>query len=166
MGVGGAILRFFSLAIRILQFLDGAVILVIFSYILAELHHHHRPIPTHARAIEGLSGATALYGLLGTIFTCCLGHLTFFAVIAVFLDICFIACMIAIAVLERNGVNQCTGYVFTLLGEGQADSRSFASDMHLSLACRLEQVVFAVAIIGMYVFIFSYLYIYVLANFL
>ena len=151
MGVGGFILRFFSLAIRVLQFLDSAAILVIFSYILAELSHHNLAIPQWARAVEGLSGAAALYGLLGMIFTCCLGQVTFFTVIAVILDLCFIAAMVAIAVMTRHGSNSCHGDVNTLLGSGPSDAQSVSSHVHLGLACRIEQAAFAMSVIGMYV---------------
>jgi len=147
MGVGGVILRFFALALRVLQLLDSAVILGIFSYYLAILAQHDLPIATWLKAVEGLSGAATLYGLLGAIFVCCLGGVAFFAFLAVVLDVCFVGAMIAIAVLTRHGVGQCTGVLDTPLGVGNAsDSKA---NLSFGMACKLEKVSFAVSIIGM-----------------
>lgn len=148
MGFGGVILRFFNLAIRILQFLDSAVILGIFSYFLAALTHDDANIPQWMRAVEGLSGAATLYGILGTIFTCCLGGVAFFAFIAIVLDVCFVAAMIAIAVLTRNGTQTCQGKVNTPLGTGASDDEARFGASY-GIACELEKVAFAVSIIGM-----------------
>lgn len=148
MGIGGVILRFCALAIRVLQFLDAAVILGIFSYYLAILAQHNLHIATWIKAVEGLAGAATLYGLLGTIFVCCLGGVGFFAFLGVVLDVCFTGAMIAIAVLTRNGVNKCTGTVNTPLGTGNANDDSEAK-LSFGMACKLEKVTFAVAIIGM-----------------
>jgi hypothetical protein len=148
MGIGGVILRFCALAIRVLQFLDGAVILGIFSYYLAILAQHNLHIATWIKAVEGLSGGATLYGLLGTIFVCCLGGVGFFAFLGVVLDVCFTGVMIAIAVLTRRGVDKCTGIVDTPVGSGNAGDDSPAG-LNFGMACRLEKVVFAVAIIGM-----------------
>lgn len=112
------VIRFFNLAIRVLQFLDAAVILGIFSYFLAVQSQHNQPIPTWMKAVEGLSGAATLYGLLGSLFTCCVGGLAFFAFLAIVLDVCFIGAMIAIAVMTRDGTQSCSGNVNTPLGSG------------------------------------------------
>lgn len=148
MGFGGVLLRFCSLAIRVLQFLDAAVILGIFSYFLAILAQHHLPIATWLKAVEGLSGAATLYGLLGVVFVCCLGGVAFFAFLGVVLDVCFTGAMIAIAVLTRNGTGSCTGTVDTPLGSGKATDSSKAQ-LGFDMACKLEKVTFAVAVIGM-----------------
>ena len=148
MGIGGVILRFCSLAIRVLQFLDGAVILGIFSYYLAILSRNNVQIDTWLKAVEGLSGAATAYGLLGIIFVCCLGGVAFFAFLGVVLDVLFTGAMIAIAVLTRNGTSTCTGTVGTPLGKGNAADESSAG-LSFSMACKLEKVTFAVAIIGM-----------------
>lgn len=147
MGFGGVLLRFCSLAIRVLQFLDGAVILGIFSYFLAILSQHHLHIATWLKAVEGLSGAATLYGLLGVVFVCCLGGVAFFAFLGVVLDVCFTGAMIAIAVLTRNGTDSCKGKVNTPLGSGEASDSSEA-ELNFGMACRLEKVTFAVAVIG------------------
>lgn len=148
MGIGGVILRFCSLAIRVLQFLASAVILGIFSYFLAILARHDLQIDTWLKAVEGLSGAATLYGLLGIIFVCCLGGISFFAFLGVVLDVCFTGAMIAIAVLTRDGVNQCSGTVDTPIGNGNSSDESKAN-LSFGMACKLEKVTFAVAIIGM-----------------
>lgn len=150
MGVGGVVLRFFSLAIRVLQFLASAVILGIFSYYLAVLSRHNLPIPTWMKAVEGLSGAGALYGILGIIFVCCLGGVAFFAFVAVVLDVCFVGAMIAIAIMTRDGTEKCSGNVKTPLGNGNADNNSNTpAGTSFHMACELQKVAFAVSIIGM-----------------
>jgi hypothetical protein len=150
MGAGGVVIRFFNLAIRVLQFLAAAVILGIFSYFLAVQSQHNQPIPTWMKAVEGLSGAATLYGLLGSLFTCCMGGLAFFAFLAIVLDVCFIGAMIAIAVMTRDGTQSCSGNVNTPVGSG-ADNVDSASGVRLGYACMLEKVTFAVSIIGMLV---------------
>ncbi|KAB8223325.1 hypothetical protein BDV33DRAFT_39742 [Aspergillus novoparasiticus] len=157
MGSGGVVLRFFNLAIRVLQFLDGAVILGIFSYFLAVLSRHDQNIPQWMKATEGLSGAATLYGLLGILFTCCLGGVTFFAAVAVVLDVCFVGAMVAIAIMTRNGTQQCSGRVDTPLGSGESNAES-PSKVKYEFACELQKVTFAVAIIGIFFFLVSILF--------
>lgn len=147
MGFGGFVLRFFNLAIRILQTLDGAVILGIFSYFLATQTKNNVDIPQWERAVEGLSGAATLYGLVGCLLTCCLGGVAFFAFIAIVLDVAFIGAMIAIAVLTRKGPQSCQGQVDTPLGSGDSADDSPAQ-LNFGMACQLQKVVFAVSIIG------------------
>lgn len=151
MGVGGLILRICGLAIRALQFLDGAVILAIFSYYLATLARNDQTIATWVKAVEGLSGAATLYGLLGMLFVCCLGGVPFFAFLGVVLDICFTGVMVAIAVLTRRGTQSCSGTITTPVGTGDAGSKS-PTAITYGMACKLEKVVFAVSIIGMCVY--------------
>lgn len=131
-----------------LQFLAGAVMLGIFSYFLAELSKHDQPIAQWIRAVEGLSGAATLYALLGVLLTFCLGGVMFFGLVAMVLDVCFIGCMVAIAIMTRHGTQNCSGNVNTPLGSGASDSKSSGLPS-LGLACRLEKAVFAVSIIGM-----------------
>ncbi|KAL2869232.1 uncharacterized protein BJX67DRAFT_22390 [Aspergillus lucknowensis] len=163
MGVGGVVLRFFNLAIRVLQFLASAVILGIFSYFLAKHAQNDQHIPRWERAVEGLSGAATLYALLGAIFTCCLGGITAFAGLAIFLDVCFIGAMIAIAVMTRHGTQTCSGRVNTPVGTGDDGTESPAG-VDYGYACRLEKVVFAVSIIAIFFFLISILFQYLLAR--
>ncbi|EPS33043.1 hypothetical protein PDE_08004 [Penicillium oxalicum 114-2] len=165
MGAGGVVLRFFSLAIRVLQFLASAVILAIFSYYLAVLSRHDLVIPTWTKAVEGLSGAAALYSLLGAIFVCCLGGVAFFAFLAIVLDVCFIGVMIAIAVLTRRGTQSCTGFVRTPLGDGDATNRADTpAGTSFRTSCNLQKAAFAVSIIGIFFFLISILFQVLLAR--
>ncbi|KAJ5329672.1 hypothetical protein N7452_010062 [Penicillium brevicompactum] len=164
MGAGGVILRFFNLFLRVLQFLDGAVILGIFSYYLAVLSRNNQHIATWVKAVEGLAGAATLYGLLGMILTCCLGGVAFFAFLGVALDVCFVGAMVAIAILTRKGVSQCTGTVDTPLGTGNANDDTFSKGLTFGMTCKLEKVVFAVAIIGIFLFLVSILFQVLLAR--
>lgn len=100
------------------------------------------------KATEGLSGAATLYGLLGILFTCCLGGVAFFAALAIILDVCFVGAMVAIAVMTRDGTQKCSGNVKTPLGEGDSNDKS-ASNVTFGFACELQKVAFAVSIIGM-----------------
>ncbi|KAJ5638613.1 hypothetical protein N7528_001003 [Penicillium herquei] len=147
---GGVFLRFCGLAIRVLQFLDSAVILAIFSYYLAIVSKHNQTTDKWVHAVEGLSGAACLYSLLGALFVCCLGGVAFFAFLGVVLDVIFTGVMIAIAVMTRNGSGSCTGTVDTPIGSGDSNTES-PSKIKYGTACKLEKVTFAVSIIGMYV---------------
>jgi hypothetical protein len=164
MGVGGAILRFFNLGLRVLQFLDAAVILGIFSYFLAVLTRNDQTIETWIKAVEGLAGAATAYSLLGIIFTCCLGGVAFFAFLGVALDVCFVGAMVAIAILTRDGVGQCTGTVDTPMGTGNANDDTASKGLKFSMACKLEKVVFAVAIIGIFFYLTSIVFQVLLAR--
>ncbi|KAJ5584859.1 uncharacterized protein N7459_004659 [Penicillium hispanicum] len=163
MGIGGVILRFCSLAIRVLQFLDAAVILGIFSYYLAILTQHDQTIATWIKAVEGLAGAATLYGMLGIVFVCCLGGVAFFAFLGVVLDVCFTGAMIAIAIMTRRGADKCTGSVNTPLGTGNANDKS-PSGLDYGMACKLEKVTFAVSVIGIFFFLISILFQVLLAR--
>ncbi|KAL3475503.1 hypothetical protein BJX99DRAFT_259275 [Aspergillus californicus] len=163
MGAGGVVLRFFNLFIRVLQFLASAVILGIFSYFLAKQATNDQDIPTWMKAVEGLSGAATLYSLLGALFTCCLGGVSFFAAIAMFLDVCFVGAMIAIAILTRDGPQTCSGTVNTPVGSGD-DGTDSPAGVDYGYACMLEKVVFAVAIIGIFFFLISILFQFLLGR--
>lgn len=162
--IGGVILRFFNLGLRVLQVFDSAVILGIFSYYLALLADHNLPIPTWTKAVEGLSGAATLYALLGCLFTCCLGGMTFFAFVGMLLDVCFVGAMIAIAVLTRDGTQSCHGNVHSPLGSGPSNADSSTTKINLGFACRLEKACFAVSIIGIFLFLVSILFQHLLAR--
>ena len=164
MGVSGALLRISNLLIRGLQLCTSVIIVGIFGYFIAVLVGHSAPIARWIKAVEGLSGAAALYTLLGVILTLFLGGILFFAILAIILDICFIAAFIAIAVMTRSGTESCSGNVQTPLGNGPAQVSSGRDNLsdygfggnqqgnyrpNLKLACRLQKGVFALAIIGM-----------------
>jgi len=71
--------------------------------------------------------------------------------------------MIAIAVLTRDGVSQCTGTVDTPIGNGNSSDESKAN-LSFGMACKLEKVTFAVAIIGIFLFLISILFQVLLAR--
>ena len=117
-------------------------------------------------AVCGLAGAVALYLLLVTIPTCCLGGKKIFSLCAVLFDILAMSAMIAIAIMTRNGADDCDGFVETPLGDGDEDELAlsgeedadfgFSSDEDLfdynpdlDAACNLNRAVFILAIIGM-----------------
>ncbi|KAJ5760380.1 hypothetical protein N7520_007536 [Penicillium odoratum] len=160
---GGVFLRFCALVIRVLQFLAAAVILGIFSYFLAILSKHDQHIATWLKAVEGLAGAATLYGLFGLVFVCCLGGVAFFAFLGVVFDILFTGAMIAIAIMTRKGTNSCTGTVNTPIGSGESTDDS-PSKLNYGMACTLEKVVFAVSVIGIFLFLISILFQVLLAR--
>merc|ERR1711964_865707 len=102
MAVGGVLLRFGAVGLRIIQFGCAAIVLGIYSYYLAVLAQHDIHIPTWEKAVTGMSGAGALYTIFGIIFTLCLGGVAFFGFLAVVLDICFAGCFAAIAYYTRH----------------------------------------------------------------
>lgn len=164
MGVGGLVLRITSLALRVLQFLASAVILVIFSYFLALLSHNNQPIAEWLKAVEGLSGVAALYAFLGAVLVCFLGGIAFFAALGVVLDICFAGAMVAIAVLTRKGTQNCnSGILQTPIGTGKAGAPA-DPEIGFTLACELEKVAFAVSVIGIFLFLISVLFQILLAR--
>lgn len=83
------------------------------------------------------------------------------------LDLCFVGAMIAIAVMTRHGASSCTGIVNTPLGIGSSnqDSNGYGGNFGFGnndnatyqvsphTACRLNTAVFAVSIIGVFVFL-------------
>ena len=124
-------------------------------------------IPQWEKAVEGISGVAVVYTICATILTCCLGGVSFFAFLALVLDVLLCAGMIAIAVMTRDGADSCKGIVQTPIGTGPANqdngfgTNGIGSDngenltysVHLGLACRLNTAAFAVSIIAALLFI-------------
>ena len=133
--------RTVSTVLYAIEFLISILILGIFSYFLAVLaRRDNAVIPQWQKAVEGLSGAAALFTLLAVIMTCFLGGITFFAFLAVLLDVLFCAAMIAIAIMTKEGRRSCSSTGDNSpIGVGHATS------------CKLQNVVFAVSILGAYV---------------
>ena len=154
MAVGGIALRSASTLIRLIQLLASVLILGIFSYFLASLARHHLPIATYIKAVEGIAGAAVIYSAFAVILTCFLGGVTFFAFLAIVLDVCFIGGFIAIAILTKAGARSCRGTVSTPLGNGNVASHrsnltggsNTTYTPNLGVACKLQKAVFAVAI--------------------
>ncbi|KJK77829.1 hypothetical protein H634G_06796 [Metarhizium anisopliae BRIP 53293] len=159
----GLALKFLQWFIRGIQFLCAALILGIYAYFLAALHNHNLPIETSVRAVTGISGAAALYTLLGLLLLCCVAGLAFTSFIAIVLDFCFIGCFVYVAVVNKHGAGSCAGYVDTPFGQGQSDATAtgnkdgFTALPSFHTACRLQTASMAVAIIAIVFFIFSML---------
>jgi len=187
---GGA-LRLFQTFLYALAFCCAAVILGIYSYFLSVLADRNQGVRAHQspltqrsatltqidqisnwkRAVEGLSGVAVLYLIFAVLLTCCFGGVSVLAFIAIVLDLCFVAAMIAIAVMTRHGASSCHGYVRTPLGNGNANSATggfgqggfgeggqnsnsnVTYSVHLGTACRLNSAAFAVSLIAAFIFL-------------
>jgi len=116
MGVAGIFLRISNLIIRAMQLCTSVIIVGIFGFFIGVLNDHNAPIARWIKAVEGLAGAAAIYALLGVLLTLFLGGKMFFAMLAVGLDVCFVAAFIAIAIMTRGGRRRCSGFVRTPIG--------------------------------------------------
>lgn len=87
------------------------------------------------KAVEGMSGAAALYAVIALLLVCFLGGITFFAFLGLLLDVLFIGAFIAIAVLARGGAKKCNG-ARSPLGNNRVRD------------CRFERGAFAVAVVA------------------
>ncbi|KAJ9621996.1 hypothetical protein H2203_006877 [Taxawa tesnikishii (nom. ined.)] len=167
---GGGFLRLFQTFLYALEFCCAGIILGIYSYFLAVLADRDLPIAAWKKAVEGISGAAVVYLILAVLLTCFLGGVSFFAFLAIVLDICFAGGFIAIAVMTRHGASSCSGNVNTPLGSGPSNSHAsgygangfgFGSNQNstyapnLGLACRLNTAAFAVSIIGAFLFLIT-----------
>ncbi|KAH8652367.1 hypothetical protein BX600DRAFT_472429 [Xylariales sp. PMI_506] len=157
----GVALKFLQWFVRAIQFGCCAVVLALYSYFLATMHNHDIDIPNWVRAVEGISGVGVLYTLTGLLLLCCFAGHRFTSMIAIILDVCFIAAFIYVAVSNRGGASSCTGdSLYTPLGTGSADDKPTASDGFTNLptyreACRMESACLAVAIVAIFFFVFS-----------
>ncbi|KAI4101767.1 MAG: hypothetical protein L6R37_004795 [Teloschistes peruensis] len=131
----GVALRGVTTFLRSIEFLGSALVLGITSYWLGVLTHRNAALPTWMKGVEGMAGGAVIYTGFAVILTCFLGGFTFFAFLAVLLDILFVGAFVAIAILTRGGGRSCSGSSPpSVLGPGNRTS------------CRLETAVFAVAI--------------------
>lgn len=164
MGVASMLIRFGNVGLRFLQFCTSIIILGIFGWFIRVLVDNDAPIGRDIKAVVGLSALAALYTLFGIILTFFLGGILFFALLAVALDVCFVASFIAIAVMARGSRGSCSGNVSTPIGDGPSDRDApgygqggfgfggrYQSGYrpNLGLACRLQKAVLALAVIGM-----------------
>ena len=162
----GKFLRLLSSLIYATLFAIAVAIAGIYAWFISQLVDQDIGVATWIKAVCGLAGAVALYLLLVTIPTCCLGGKKIFSLCAVLFDILAMAAMIAIAIMTRNGADDCDGFVETPLGDGDEDELAlegeedadfgFSSDEDLfdynpdlDVACNLNRAVFILAIIGM-----------------
>jgi len=167
MAFGGTALKLIQTILYAIEFCCAGIILGIYSYFLSVLADRNLPIYPWAKAVEGMSGAAVLYTICAVLFTCCLGGKAFFAIIAIILDILFCAAFIALAVLTRDGADNCRGNVETPLGNGASNSKQgFGSTgpdrgdqatyaVSLGTACRYNTACFAVALVGAFLFLIS-----------
>jgi len=165
MALGGAALKLFQTILYAIEFCCAGIILGVYSYFLATLADRDLTIYTWAKAVEGMSGAAVLYTIFAVLLTCFLGGKSFFAFLAILIDLVFCAAFVAIAVLTRDGAHSCSGFVRTPLGNGQSNAKQGFDDSNgeqqytyavsLGTACRLNTVCFAVAIAGALLFFLS-----------
>jgi hypothetical protein len=158
MGLGGATLKLFQTLLYALAFCCAAVVLGIYSYFLATQSDHNVNIPAWEKAVEGMSGIGVLYTIFAVVLTCCLGGITFFAFVAIVLDILLCAAFVGLAVLTRDGADSCTGKrVTTPIGTGPPNSygQNGTYGITFRFACRLNTAAFAVSIIGAFIFLIS-----------
>ncbi|EER24704.1 hypothetical protein CPC735_060740 [Coccidioides posadasii C735 delta SOWgp] len=163
-------IRISNFILRILQLCVSVIVLGIFSYFLAVLADHNLAIQRWVKAVEGISGVAAFYAIVASIFTLSIGGIPFFAGVAMVLDFAFTAGFIAIAIMARDGTQTCTGHVDTPIGNGDAnqpaggygsggfgtgDGKQLIYMPSLKSACRLQKGVFAVSIIGIFLFLVS-----------
>ncbi|KAL8737254.1 MAG: hypothetical protein Q9181_001873 [Wetmoreana brouardii] len=140
----GVALKGVTTILRSLEFLGSALVLGITSYWLGVLTHRNDALPTWMKAVEGMSGGAVIYTGFAVVLTCFLGGFTFFAFLAVLLDILFCGAFVAIAILTRGGARSCSGSnPPSVLGPGNRTS------------CRLETAEFAVSIVMALLFLIS-----------
>jgi hypothetical protein len=148
----GVFLKFFQSFIRSIQFLCCALILGIYSWYLATNHHRNNTIPTWEKAVEGISGAGVVWTFFGTLLTCFLGGVGFFAIIGFVLDIAFCGAFAYVAYENTKGSSpgSCTGSIVqTPIGTGVPNDggKGKYSLSTYKIACQLEKAAFIVAII-------------------
>jgi len=164
--VKGGFQRLLTTLLYFLAFCCSAIIIGIYSYFLAVQADRNDFISRDEKAVEGLAGVATLYTIFATVLTCCLGGITFFSLIGIILDICFIGAMIAIAILTRNGAHSCRGFVYTPIGNGPSDvgpgfenangtGNNITYQVKYGTACRLNTACFAVSIIGAVLFLLT-----------
>ncbi|CAK7267099.1 hypothetical protein SEPCBS119000_002366 [Sporothrix epigloea] len=159
----GISLKVVQFSLRAVIFLCALVNLIIFAYFLGKLNSADLHIPTWARAVEGLSGAAALYSLLGLLLLWWLaGRLVTFAA-ALVLDICFIGGFTYIAIANRGGSGNCNrDNIRTPFGYGDAntdriDNREgdLVNVPSFRVSCRLQKACLATAIIAIGFLLFA-----------
>jgi hypothetical protein len=159
----GIALKSLQWFIRGIQFCCAALILSLFSYFLAALSNHNLPIPTWARAVEGISGAGVLYTLAGLLLLCCLAGHPVTSFIAILLDVAFIGAFIYVAIANRGGASACNNSPNTIFGSGpsgnypNSQKDGFTKLPTFGTACRMETACLAVAIVAIVFFILSIL---------
>ncbi|RCI08820.1 hypothetical protein L249_4844 [Ophiocordyceps polyrhachis-furcata BCC 54312] len=157
----GAALKSFQWLLRALQFLCAAFILAVFSFFLYTLRTNNLPIDNTFRAVEGISGAAALYTIFAMLLVCCIGGQLYAAIAAAALDLGFIGAFIYVAVVNKGGLGSCTRLSDTLFGqslgpnEAALDAEQQDGLPGVQTACMLSVGCFGVAIAIIVLFVFS-----------
>ncbi|MCJ1366278.1 hypothetical protein MMC16_005406 [Acarospora aff. strigata] len=154
MALKKTLLKSTSTLIRVLELLISLFILGTFSYYIGVSRKHSFYIPNYVRAIEGIAGAAVLYTLFAVVLTVFLGAKKIFAMLGVLLDLLFCGAFIAVAVLARDGARRCRGVVNTPLGRGDVSTVGIGG-VPVKRICRLQQAVFALAIINAILFLIT-----------
>ena len=160
----GKLLRLLTSLLYAILFAIAITITAIYAWFLSQLADDDIGIDTWKKAVCGLAGAVAIYLLLITLTTCCLGGKKIFSLLAILLDILALSAMVAIAIMTRNGADDCDGFVETPLGDGDesddalsgedtdfgfsTDEDLFDYNPDLDTACNLNRAAFILAIIG------------------
>lgn len=142
-------LRGVSTFLYALEFCCAGAILGIFSYFLARLVTFGLHVNPRWSAVVGMSGGAVIFTFFAVIFTCFLGGVSFFAVLAIIFDLLFIGAFIAIAYFTRAGAYSCNGNVNTPLGTSAAGyglNAPATYNPNLYRACQLNKACFALAI--------------------
>ena len=162
----GKILRLLSSLVYATLFAIAIAIAGIYAWFISQLLDDDLDVSGKVQAVCGLAGAVAVYLLLVTIPTCCLGGKKIFSLCAILFDILALSAMVAIAIMTREGADDCDGFVETPLGDGDEDELArdgaedtdfgFSSDEELfdynpdlDVACNLNRAAFILSIIGM-----------------
>lgn len=159
----GIALKSLQWFIRGIQFCCAAVVLALCSYFLAALHTHNLGVPTWVKAVEGIAGGAVLYTIAGLLLLCCLAGHPLTSFIAIFLDICFIAAFVYVAVANKHGAGSCRGRVNTPFGTGNsADQVTSSTSGFTALptyhqACQMQTAILAVSIVAIFFFLLSML---------
>ncbi|KAF2164558.1 hypothetical protein M409DRAFT_24958 [Zasmidium cellare ATCC 36951] len=142
MAIKGGFLRLAAITCYFIAFCSAVVITGSFAWFTVR-HHESRNIATLV-----LGGATLLYTIFNTIFTCCTAGIAFFAFTSILFDIVFTGAMIAVAVLNRSATNGCDGPRYPrVVYEGRGHT-----------VCRLFVASFAVAILAALMFVFTIIF--------
>lgn len=152
-------MRTVALLLRVLQFIFSLICMAIFSYFIAVLRSFDLHVLIKWRLVEAFTVLATIYTLLAILLVLCLAGSKIFGFIAIFCDIFFIGCFIAVAWLTRHGAYQCNGLVRTPVGDGLSQYGAFGITNtsnyrpRLGTACRLNRTVFALAIILIFLFL-------------
>lgn len=143
-------LRGLSTFLYALEFACAGVIVGIFAYFLKRLSFNNLFINRRWEAIVGMSALAVIYTAFAVIFTCFIGGITFFALVAILMNLLFVGAFIAIAYFTRAGAYSCSsGIVNTPLGSNTAGyglnaPATYTPNIHR--ACILNKVCFALAV--------------------